>query len=161
METVFKDMCSKIKDVFDCQCCGVCCRGDGGIFIKPDQAAGPARILGISEEEFIDRYTEPRHGLLSLRSGEDGYCLLHDQETHTCRIHEAKPPMCRDWPFFFGMLDHPSGFEAAKNNCPGIRPDATWEEFVAWHRENIGRMPPKSYIFDDPGGPGDDPDESD
>jgi Fe-S-cluster containining protein len=138
----------KTQDVFDCQVCGVCCQGQGGIFITRDEAPGPAKLLGLTTEEFIRLYTEPRHGLLSLKIDDDGYCLLHDKQHHTCRIHAAKPPMCRDWPFFWGMLNNEEAFLAAKNNCPGIRPNVTWEEFKAWHKKHIKTMPPKSYIWE-------------
>ena len=136
----------KPQDVFHCQCCGVCCRGEGGIFIRPEDATGPARLLGISAREFIDRYTKPRHGLLMILTDADGWCLLHDRENHFCRIHEAKPQMCRDWPFFFGMLNNRQGFEDAKAACPGIHPDAEWEDFILLHQTTGGEMPPRSYI---------------
>lgn len=135
------------KEVFKCLCCGVCCQGDGGIFLPLDGADGPAKLLNISTEEFIEKYTEPRHGMLCLKIGDDGFCMFHDRERHTCLIHEAKPRMCRDWPFFYGMLANREGFEDAKEACPGISPDATWEEFLDYHKETIGTTPPVSYIF--------------
>ncbi|MBF0529461.1 MAG: YkgJ family cysteine cluster protein [Deltaproteobacteria bacterium] len=133
-------------EVFNCRQCGVCCQGEGGIFLEPDQAHGPARLLGLTTSEFVIRYTEPRHGLLSIRTAPNGYCVFHDPEKHLCRIHQAKPEMCRDWPFFFGPLNDPNGFEVAKNNCPGINPEVGWEDFRDWHRAHIGDQPPRSYI---------------
>ena len=137
------------REVFKCQLCGDCCRGEGGIFIRPEDADGPAEILGLSPEEFIRAYTEPRHGLLSLKIDQDGFCLLHDREKHTCRIHQAKPRMCRDWPFFWGMLNDAQGFEDARQACPGFLKDVTWEEFLDWHREHVGEWPPRTYLFPD------------
>ena len=134
------------RNVFECKLCGVCCQGEGGIFLTIEQAEGPARLLHLSLEEFVERFTEPRHGLLSLLTDAEGYCLMHDKETHYCRIHPAKPRMCRDWPYFHGMLDNLEGFEAARNNCPGILPEVSWEEFKAWHGKHVGRKPPRTYI---------------
>ena len=141
------------KIVFDCKCCGVCCQGEGGIYMPREDAPGPARLLGISVEEFIEKYTTPQYGLLALRVDSEGFCLFHDKETHYCGIHSVKPRMCRDWPFFWGALNDPQGLQDAKDACPGINPDVTWEEFKAYHQEAIKVMPPRSYIFpsaDDP-----------
>ncbi|MEW6263424.1 MAG: YkgJ family cysteine cluster protein [Thermodesulfobacteriota bacterium] len=134
------------EDVFECRGCGECCRGEGGIFIAPDAVEAPARLLGVPFVDFVSRYTEPRHGLLSLKTDQDGYCLLLDRRTNICLIHAAKPVMCRDWPFFYGPLHFREGFEAAKNNCPGIRPEVTWEEFVGWHNRRSRYRPPASYL---------------
>ncbi|MFH1092126.1 MAG: YkgJ family cysteine cluster protein, partial [Pseudomonadota bacterium] len=55
--------------VFECQGCGECCRGQGGIYLKIEDVPGPARLLGLTAEEFVGRYTEPKHGRLSIKSG--------------------------------------------------------------------------------------------
>lgn len=138
----------KNKKVFDCQCCGTCCQGRGGIFIHPKDAAGLARILGLRAEEFKKIFTESKHGLLSIKTDEDGFCLLLDREKNICRVHKAKPVMCRDWPFFYGPLKNRQGFEEARAACPGINPDIAWEEFVEYHRAHIGIMPPITYLED-------------
>ncbi len=114
--------------------------------MQPDEVSGPAGLLGLSEEEFTRTYTEPRHGVLSIKTDLDGFCLFHDRETHFCLIHGSKPRMCRDWPFFYGPLASRQGFEDAKNACPGINPEATWEDFVECHRRLGGEMPPRTYI---------------
>ncbi len=138
----------RTEKIFECRCCGDCCRGEGGIYIQVDEARAPAQLLGLTAEQFIERYTEPKYGQLSLKTDQDGYCLLHDREKHFCRIHQAKPPMCSDWPFFSTMLDDKDGFEEAKAACPGIPKDLTWEDFVAYHKKHIGKRPPDSYIFE-------------
>ena len=143
------------QNVFDCQCCGVCCRGEGGIYLPREDAPGPAGLLGISVEEFIREYTRPQYGQLALRTDEQGFCLFHDHETHRCRIHQVKPRMCRDWPFFWGALNNRQGFEDAKDACPGICPETDWEDFKAYHRDAIRVQPPRSYIFSSPGDPDD------
>jgi len=137
------------KSVFNCRRCGECCRGEGGIYIRPEEVAGPARLLDLSEKAFIAEYTEPRYGQLALKTNEEGFCLMQDPKTGACRIHAYKPPMCRDWPFFYGILGNRDGFEAAKQACPGIAAEASWEEFVQYHRRYIRSMPPRNYF--DPG----------
>jgi uncharacterized protein len=135
--------------VFNCKVCGVCCQGEGGIYLDPEAVAGPAGLMGLSGDEFKAMYTEPKYGRLALKTDADGYCLLHDRENHSCVIHAFKPPMCRDWPFFHGILQNRQAFEDAKNACPGIRPDATWEDFIRFHRVSVGTMPVKSYISEE------------
>ena len=139
----------KNKKVFECRCCGTCCQGQGGIFIPPEEAAGLARILGLRPEEFIELFTTPKHGLLSIKTDEDGFCLLLDREKNICRVHEVKPVMCRDWPFFYGPLKSRQGFEEARVACPGINPDIDWEDFVEYHRTHIRTMPPITYLKDE------------
>jgi Fe-S-cluster containining protein len=139
-----------MEPVFDCRACGECCRGEGGIFLSKALARDAAGLLNQSLDEFIQAYTERRHGRLSLRVDADGWCLLHDRATHYCRIHGAKPRMCRDWPFFYGPLNHSEGFQAARGNCPGIRADATWEEFREEHRRSGADDPPRTYMYEGP-----------
>jgi len=135
-----------VKKVFECRQCGTCCRGRGGIYLTFDRAKEAAALLGLSVEEFSARFTEPQYGLLSIKTDAEGYCLMLDRETGLCRIHQAKPPMCRDWPFFHGLLQDRQVFEEAKAACPGIDPESSWEEFKAWHKEKIGKMPPQNYF---------------
>ena len=145
----------KLEPVFNCKVCGECCRGEGGIYLRKEQVGPAADFLGLTSEAFLERYTEPKYGMLALKTDKDGYCLLQDRKKKTCLIHPVKPDMCRDWPFFHGILTHREGFEAAREGCPGISTEATWEDFKAWHRQNIGTMPPKSYFPPEEGNQGD------
>lgn len=125
--------------------CAACCQGQGGIYFSPEQAAQAAALLGLPAEEFTARYTRPAHGLLGLGTGDDGRCLLH-APGQGCLVHEKKPWACRSWPFFHGPLSSPEGFLAVKNFCPGIHPQATWEDFKAFHARYIGVDPPPSHL---------------
>ena len=136
-----------VKEVFKCHMCGQCCRGEGGIYLPRDKAEGPAGLLGISTEDFIEHFTEPKYDMLALRIDKDGYCMLFDRDSCTCGIHSVKPEMCRDWPFFYGILQDREAFEDAKEGCPGFLPDVTWEDFVEYHRVHIKILPSRSYIF--------------
>ena len=138
-------------EVFNCICCGECCQGQGGIYLVEDRAEAAGALLGLTAAEFTARFTKPKYGLLELQTDQDGYCLLHDRDHHTCRIHQAKPEMCRDWPFFWGMLQSRSAFEDAKEACPGLNPEASWEDFLDYHRRHIKMLPKSSYIFKQPG----------
>ena len=45
-------------------------------------------------------------------------------------VPSIKPDVCRAWPFFRGNMADAESLHLAKAFCPGIRPDATHEEFV-------------------------------
>jgi len=135
------------REVFTCRLCGACCRGQGGIYILKDEAEEAGKLLGLSSEDFTRRFTEPKHGLLSLKTGPEGYCLLRDPESGRCRIHKVKPVMCRDWPFFMAPLNYSEAFENIKDSCPGIHPMARWESFKEFHRIYVKSSPPPSHLY--------------
>lgn len=124
------------KVVFECQRCNTCCTGQGGIYLKPEQAPGAAAELGMGEDEFIERFCRPRDGLYEIICNDQGACALLGPEG--CTIHAHKPEICRRWPFFPGMLKHPGALEEAKLACPGIAKDATHAEFLAAAKKELG-----------------------
>ena len=130
-----------VKEVFDCRRCGSCCQGQGGIYVRLADVGEIARVLGLSAEEFVKRYTEQQGGRLALKTGPDGFCLMYDPEIRGCRIHEVKPVMCRAWPFYLAPLKYRDEFEIVKNNCPGIKQDVKWEDFVAYYRVHQDVLP--------------------
>ncbi|MCB2193245.1 MAG: YkgJ family cysteine cluster protein [Deltaproteobacteria bacterium] len=123
----------KRRAPFECQRCNDCCQGRGGIFLEAEEIAPAAALIDLSPEEFIARHCRAREGRYEVLSGEDGACSLMGPEG--CRIHQAKPAICRRWPFFPGILANPSAFEDARQACPGIDPEVSHEEFVAFARE--------------------------
>jgi len=44
--------------VFQCQQCGDCCAGRGGIMVKPDEVEAMAALLTLSVAEFCRRFVE-------------------------------------------------------------------------------------------------------
>ena len=46
-------MIGSIEEVFQCRRCGACCKGQGGIYLRPDQAEEAGRLLGLSAREFM------------------------------------------------------------------------------------------------------------
>jgi len=113
--------------VFQCQQCGECCAGRGGIFVRPEEVAAMAALLEMDEAEFCRRYVEssPLGNRLTIASG---VCVF--MEDNRCRVHPVKPFICRQWPFFPALLVDAEEFEAAKGACPGINPECSHEDFV-------------------------------
>jgi Fe-S-cluster containining protein len=113
--------------VFQCQQCGDCCAGRGGIFVRPGEVAAMAAFLHLDEADFRARYLEPSS--LGTRLGiTEGVCVF--MEDHRCRVHPVKPLICRQWPYLPALLKDAEEFESAKGACPGIDPKSSHEDFV-------------------------------
>jgi Fe-S-cluster containining protein len=115
--------------VFQCQQCGDCCVGRGGIYVRPQEVEDMAALLEMSPAEFCRRFVEASH-LGPRLTVADGVCVFL-MEGKYCRVHPVKPSICRRWPFLPALLAHPDELEHAKTACPGINPACTHEEFVA------------------------------
>ncbi len=90
------------EDDFPCFRCGVCCRKYQVRMTRPE-AQTIAGKLGISFEEFLSKFTDPRW------PGQDSFLLVHkdggcvflnnepDSRITGCSIHSFRPEDCRAW----------------------------------------------------------------
>jgi Fe-S-cluster containining protein len=115
------------RDVFTCRRCGHCCQGAGGIVLAERDIERLSLHLGISRAALLSRYAETVGGMPRLVSGPDGYCVFYRDG---CGIHPARPDVCRAWPFFRGNILDPESLAMAREDCPGIDPEASHEEFA-------------------------------
>jgi len=120
---------------FECQRCNQCCHGRGGIIYQPEEIPAAAAMLDMDPAEFISAFLAPKDGGYEVLCNQNGACRLLGPDG--CRVHQAKPAICRRWPFFPGILANPSAFEDARQACPGIDPDISHEAFVA-HAHQLG-----------------------
>ncbi|MDY7001082.1 MAG: YkgJ family cysteine cluster protein [Thermodesulfobacteriota bacterium] len=111
---------------FECQQCGHCCKGSGGIVMTKKDVARLSRHLNLSWDEFLSRHTTTKNNKVLLRSGPDGYCVFYKDG---CGVHLARPDICRAWPFFRGNLIDETSWEMALDYCPGINKEAGHAEF--------------------------------
>lgn len=118
---------ASVRDTFDCQRCGHCCEGHGGIVLQPADQIRLAQRLGLSESAFCDAYAELSNGKLTLRVGDDDRCVFFREG---CTVHEVKPAVCRAWPYYRGNLLDPVSWEMAADYCPGIVLAAGHEAFI-------------------------------
>lgn len=118
-----------MKEAFDCQMCGHCCEGEGGIIVSPTDLTRILDHLKMSAEEFTEKYGEVKDGKLRIRVGEDNFCIFFVQGKG-CGVHVAKPNICRAWPYFRGNVIDSESWEMAKDFCPGIRRDVSHDEFA-------------------------------
>lgn len=83
---------------YECQRCANCCRWPG--FVKIDEAdiAALAAFLGVTEEEFIQKFTRLRQYRdgLALTDKPNGECVFLDGRE--CLVQAAKPRQCRGFP---------------------------------------------------------------
>ena len=86
-------------DVFYvCQRCTACCKWPGDVRLEDDEVARIAAFLGLSETEFLDRFTrlrQNRQGLSLLEKANHECCMLDGAD---CRIHPVKPAQCAGFP---------------------------------------------------------------
>ena len=121
---------SNKSSVFDCQQCGDCCSGRGGVHVQPQEVEAMAELLSMPVEDFCSNYVEASTTGPRLTVAANGFCVFL-MEGNLCRVHPVKPFICRQWPFLPALLVNPDELEHAKGACPGINPNCTHEEFVA------------------------------
>lgn len=83
---------------FVCQRCTACCKWPGDVRLEDDEIAPIAAHLGLSEGEFVDRFTRLRTNRqgLSLIEKENHECIM--LQGNACIIHAVKPSQCRGFP---------------------------------------------------------------
>lgn len=120
------------RPVFQCQQCGDCCAGRGGIFVRPEEVTAIAAHLEMDEEEFCGRFLESS-SLGTRLAIADGVCVF--LKDNRCGVHPVKPFICRQWPYLPALLVDEEEFEAAKGACPGLDPEGKHEDFVEESRQ--------------------------
>lgn len=119
---------------FECKMCGACCHGEGGIFLEADEVARMADFLGLTPEAFLSMRCEMRNRRISVRTGPEGYCIFHDKKKQ-CLVHPVKPLSCSRWPFYPALLEDEENWEMAKEACPGLNPDASFQDLQRQSKE--------------------------
>jgi hypothetical protein len=128
-------MKESLRPVFNCQQCGECCNGEGGILVTNLEIALMAKSHQISPDDFRRQYVWLSPSGPALRTDTQGKCILNHQGL--CQVHTVKPKICRDWPFLPAILIDGDELELAKSACPGISPDCTQAEFLHWWRQKV------------------------
>jgi Fe-S-cluster containining protein len=87
-----------VDGAFKCCQCGTCCRWSGHVLLTEGDMVQLALHAGITEEQFIERYTvlAANRKQLSLADAPDGSCVL--LKDGFCTLYEARPAQCRDFP---------------------------------------------------------------
>jgi len=104
---------------FKCLHCGTCCRICRDIHVADEDITNIAKFLGVTERAVRKKYTR-RHSVdrekRSLRNKRA--CVFFDRLHKTCKIYEARPYVCRVYPFLdCTMLGRP--ITTCFPDCPG------------------------------------------
>ena len=121
---------------FACKMCGACCYGEGGISIDDAEIERISTFLGTDIDSFVRRYCEERNGRTSITTNMSRFCIFYAGKG-ICLIHRVKPEICSLWPFYPAIIKDQDNWELAKEACPGINPDFSFDEFVRQAKETI------------------------
>ncbi|GJM19753.1 MAG: zinc/iron-chelating domain-containing protein [Phycisphaeraceae bacterium] len=114
---------------FTCTQCGNCCSGPPGyVGFTPEEGRAIARTLGVTETEFLERFTRDTpegRSIKDLRkAGSRSWdCVFLDRTPDgraLCTIYDARPAQCRTWPFWSSVLLSPRTWKGAGTTCPGM-----------------------------------------
>ena len=109
---------TKSSDYFQCQKCGECCKGYGGVFVSGREIERISQHLQIDLDDFVRNYCQWSGNRPLIKTSDSGYCIFWDE---VCTIHQVKPRMCKIWPFIESMLADPMNWAIIKSVCPGVR----------------------------------------
>lgn len=112
----------KGEDIFQCQECGVCCKGFGGTYISKDDIENISKYINVIPEKFIDKYCTKSGSKYVLIQGKDNNCIFYNGEKQ-CAIHPVKPYMCKAWPFIKTIISNPENWNAMAESCKGMKKD--------------------------------------
>jgi len=107
---------------YACQRCTACCRWPGFVKVGDAEIAAIAACLGLSEHDFIQRYTRlraQRDGLALIDKGDSHECIFLDGRD--CSIQAVKPVQCAGFPNTWNFPGWREVCEAVPSRRPAPR----------------------------------------
>lgn len=116
---------------FECTKCGACCSGGPGVVsFSRAEAARIAMHLGVTTEQFLERYTHETGGdglgrsLNEIETEHGLDCVFLDRcavpDKAVCSLYEARPGQCRTFPWWPEHLRSPRSWQRLSRQCEGI-----------------------------------------
>ncbi len=103
---------------FSCTRCGDCCTGAPGyVWVEPTEIDALAKHLGLSVDNFGERYLRKVGRRYSLIEKPGGDCVFFDKG---CSVYPARPTQCRTFPFWRSNLKSERAWDELADECPGI-----------------------------------------
>lgn len=107
---------------FTCTGCGKCCSGSPGVvWVSDEEADKISKLLKISKEVFIKKYTRLIGNKLSLieRKNQGSYdCIFLKDKM--CQVYEDRPLQCRTFPWWKENLTSKDSWNELKEYCEGV-----------------------------------------
>jgi uncharacterized protein len=115
---------------FLCKICGDCCKGDGSVFLYPEDIKAIADHLGTSIQDTVNKYAE--HVMLEIIEKTGSYLympylILKKKKSacifsgdNLCEIHGFKPYQCKNTPFVSEFFSDKSWRTYLKKSCPAL-----------------------------------------
>lgn len=105
---------------FNCTQCGDCCTGAPGyVWVNQEEIGQLASHLGLSIDEFEQKYVRQVGIRKSLVEYSNGDCVFFDGQKRKCTVYEARPRQCRTWPFWNSNIRTPEAWAETCQVCPG------------------------------------------
>jgi len=125
--------------MFQCTGCGQCCTGaPGHVWVSEPEVERLARHVGMTLEEFGQRYLRLARGRLSLVEKRNGDCIFWEKAVG-CTVYEVRPDQCSSWPFWHGNLVSQDSWAEVAEDCPGCNRGQNWT--LVQIQEQLNRSP--------------------
>lgn len=108
---------------FKCTGCGKCCTGSpGAVWVTEKEAKDIADSLGLSIEDFLQKYTRilgNRRALIEKKPKNGDYdCIFLNGKQ--CQIYTLRPKQCQTFPWWQENLQSREEWEKVAKDCEGI-----------------------------------------
>ena len=112
---------------FSCTGCGHCCSGEPGgyVWVTDDEIRKISENLGLSIEEFGQKYLKNVSGDYSLIVYPNGECIFF--KDNGCTIYKVRPFQCSSYPFWPHLLETRKTWDKQSEKCPGMDRGETHE----------------------------------
>ncbi|MCX8058484.1 MAG: YkgJ family cysteine cluster protein [Spirochaetes bacterium] len=120
---IIKDLYIPESFSFECQNCGLCCRGEEGLVILfKNDLRKILKNLKISEDFFKKNYTKNYFTFLSLKEKPNYDCIFWDENYNFkgCKIYRFKPYQCDSFPFWVSVFLSKNSFINYNKKCKGF-----------------------------------------
>ena len=85
------------------------------------------RALCLTQTEMLDDYLRTAGNEVQMQI-RDGHCVFYQEG---CRVHDARPWRCAQWPLHPAILLDEANFTAIAASCPGINKNLDYQHFAA------------------------------
>jgi len=87
------------------------------VWVTFEEITRMAVTVGMSRDDFVEKYVRREGFRLSLRERANGDCVLwHDR----CDVYNCRPVQCRTFPFWEDALGSERAFRLVARDCPGV-----------------------------------------